>query len=115
MSSQVPEEQRFEQLVEKAEHPDASLPVAPARLKARIYSILVKRQQESGPLRSLTESRATGGKLCVFERAWTITAVGEKMKCLNLCRVCHARLLAEKMEKAPIYWAGCPYVDFHKT
>ena len=115
MNSQRPEEQQFERLAEKAQHPVASPSAAPARLKARIYSALVRRQQESGPLRSLTETKAEGGRLCVFEQAWTITAVGEKMKCLNLCRVCHARLLAEKMEKAPIYWPGCPYSDFHKA
>ena len=115
MNSQVPDEKLFEQLAEKTEHLDVGFPVAPARLKARIYSTLVKRQQESGPLRSLTETRGAGGRLCVFEQAWTISAVGERMERLNLCRVCHARLLAEKMEKAPIYWSGCPYVDFHKT
>jgi len=114
MNSQVPEEPLFERLAENTEIGEANRPAAPARLKARIYSTLVKRQQESGPLRSLTETKAAGGRLCVFERAWTITAVGEKMKRLNLCRVCHARLLAEKMEKAPIFWSGCPYVHFHK-
>ena len=115
MNSQVPDEKLFEQLAEKTEHLDVGFPVAPARLKARIYSTLVKRQQESGPLLSLTETRAAGGGLCLFEQAWTISAVGERMERLNLCRVCHAQLLAEKMEKAPIYWSGCPYVDFHKT
>lgn len=115
MNSQAPEEQLFEQLAKNAGHLEANFSVAPARLKASIYSTLVKRQQESGPLRSLTETKAAGGKLCLFEHAWTIAAVGEKMKRLNLCRACHARLLAEKMEKAPIYWSGCPYVDFHKT
>jgi hypothetical protein len=115
MNSQVPEEQLFERLAASTESGEVNPPPAPARLKARIYSALVRRQQESGPLRSLAETRAAGGRLCVFERAWTITAVGKKMKSLNLCRVCHARLLAEKMQKASIYWSGCPYVDFHKT
>jgi len=115
MNSPVPEEQLFEQLAERVQHPDTGVSVASARLKARIYSALVQRQQQSGPLRSLTETKAEGRRLCVFEHAWTITTVGERMKRLNLCRVCHARLLGERMEKAPIYWPGCPYADFHKT
>lgn len=115
MNSQMPEEQLFTQLAEKVEHLDEGLSTAPARLKARIYSKLVKRQQESGPLASLTETKAAGGRLCVFEDLLTIVPLGETMKCRNACSVCHARLLAEKMEKAPIYWPGCPYADFHKT
>src|SRR5258708_30032985 len=115
MNSRMPEELLFEQLAQKAESPDTRPSGAPARLKARIYSSLIKRQQESGPLVSLTETKAAGGRLCVFEDLWTIAPVGEKMKGRNLCSVCHARLLAERMEKAPIYWPGCPYADFHKT
>jgi hypothetical protein len=26
--------------------------------------------------------------------------------------VCHARVLAERLEHAPIYWPHCPYVRF---
>jgi hypothetical protein len=115
MNSRMPDEQQFEQLAQKADYPEAASSVAPARLKARIYSKLLKRQQESGPLASLTETKAAGGRLCVFEDLWTIAPVGEKMKCRNLCSVCHARVLAENMEKAPIYWPGCPYSGFQKT
>jgi hypothetical protein len=115
MSSRMSEEQLFLQLAQQAEYPDAGRSVASARLKARIYSSLVKRQQESGPLVSLTETKAAGERLCVFENLWTIAPIGEQMKSRNLCSVCHARLLAERMEKAPIYWSGCPYADFHKT
>ena len=115
MNSRMPEEQLFVQLAQKAEYPDAGPSVAPACLKAKIYSKLVKRQQESGPLVSLTKTKVAGRRLCVFEKLWTILPVGEKIKCRNLCSVCHARLLAEKMEKAPIFWSGCPYVNFHKT
>jgi hypothetical protein len=114
MNRQEADEQQFERLAEMAGNSDPGFSAAPARLKARIYSTLVKRQQESGPLRSLTETKAAGGRLCVFEHAWTITVIGERAKRLNLCRVCHARLLAQRMEKAPIYWSGCPYVDFQK-
>ncbi len=41
--------------------------VAPSRLKAKVYSALMLRQAESGPLMSLTETDACGHKLCVFE------------------------------------------------
>jgi len=44
-----------------------------------------------------------------------VAPVGERAKSLNLCRVCHARVLAEHMENAPIYWNGCPYVEFKKS
>jgi hypothetical protein len=115
MNSRLPEEELFETMAERAGDPEAGPLLAPARLKARIYSALIKRQQESGPLRSLAETKAGGAKLCIFEEAWTLAALGDEMKCLNLCRVCHARLLAEKMYKAPIYWSGCPYADFHKA
>lgn len=115
MSSRLPEEELFETMAEKAGVPEAGPFLAPARLKARIYSALISRQQQSGPLRSLAETRAGGVKLCVFEQAWTLVAIGDEMKRLYPCRVCHARLLAEKMKKAPIYWPGCPYADFHKT
>jgi len=84
--------------------------VAPSRLKAKVYSALMLRQAESGPLMSLTETHACGHKLCVFEELVRIAPVGEAAKSLNICRVCHARVLAEQIENAPIYWPGCPYV-----
>ncbi len=113
MNNEAPETELFERLADSTDRWEIN-PAAPARLKARIYSALVRRQRQSGPLSSLTQTKAEGRNLCVFERAWTLAPVGEGMKRLNLCRVCHARLLAEKMEKAPIYWSGCPYVDFQK-
>jgi hypothetical protein len=33
---------------------------------------------------------------------------------MNPCRICHARILGERLEKAPIFWPGCPYSEFHK-
>ncbi len=114
MNNEARETELFERLADSTDRWEIN-PAAPARLKARIYSTLVRRQQESGPLRSLTETKAEGRNLCVFEQAWTLAPIGKGMKCLNLCRVCHARLLAEKMEKAPIYWSGCPYVDFYRA
>ena len=88
---------------------------APASLKAKVYSALLRRQEESGPLASLTESALCEHALCVFEQVVRISPVGEKAKALNICRVCHARVLAENMNNAPIYWSGCPYVQFKKS
>jgi hypothetical protein len=88
---------------------------APSRLKSRIYSSLVLRQAESGPLRSLTETKAEGRKLCVFEELVQISPVGESVKMRNPCRVCHARLLGEQVEDAPIHWPHCPYVLFQNS
>ena len=88
---------------------------APSRLKAKVYSALVRRQAQSGSLLSLSESTASGRTLCVFEQLVQISPVGEKAKSLNFCRVCHARIMAEHFNNAPIYWSGCPYVAFKKS
>ncbi|MFZ0733230.1 MAG: hypothetical protein WAM79_12955 [Candidatus Sulfotelmatobacter sp.] len=88
---------------------------APSRLKSKIYSALVQRQAETGPLQSLTATKAAGHGLCVFEELVRIAPVGESAKQLNPCRVCHARILAELVEDAPIYWPNCPYVAFKKS
>ena len=87
----------------------------PASLKAKIYSRLLSIQNETGPLASLTATSANGRGLCVFEDAVRILPIGEQVKSLNFCRVCHARLLGEKLSKAPIYWKNCPYADFHRS
>jgi len=87
----------------------------PARLRARLYSALVQQQAQTGPLMSLSETSARGHQLCVFEQLVRIVPVGERAKSLNICRVCHARVLAEHLDKPPIYWAGCPYVEFKKS
>jgi hypothetical protein len=86
---------------------------APARLRSRIYSALVNRLSEAGPLLSLSASEAAGAQLCVFEKALAALP-GEQIGSKNPCRVCHARVLGERLEWAPIYWPGCPYADFHK-
>lgn len=83
-----------------------------SRLKSRIYSTLISRQQQNGPLLSLTATKESGRKLCVFEELVQIAPVGESAECLNLCRVCHARVLAERVENAPVFWPGCPYARF---
>lgn len=85
---------------------------ASSRLKSKIYSALVVRQGQDGPLLSLCAAKESGRGLCVFEELVRIAPVGESVKCLNLCRVCHARVLAERIEHAPVFWPGCPYVHF---
>jgi hypothetical protein len=84
---------------------------ASSLLKSRLYSALVECQAAAGPLRSLSQPCATGG-LCVFEKLVAIAPVGDAMKSRNPCRVCHARVLGENVEHAPIYWPNCPYVRF---
>lgn len=96
--------------------PDEAAPreCAPSRVKARIYSALIREQQETGPLQSLSETQAAGRGLCIFEQLVQIAPVGEKAKSPFFCWTCHARILAENLEKAPIFWGHCPYVAFQK-
>ncbi len=85
---------------------------APSSLKARLYSKLVQRQQESGPLASLDTSVEAGHRLCVFEKLVQIAPIGEQAKSPFFCQVCHARVIAEHFDNPPIYWPNCPYVKF---
>lgn len=101
----------FERLAEATS--DVTQERAPARLKSKIYSAVLARMAESGPLLDLADTRAAGGRLCVFERALTVVPLGSDIRSANPCRVCHARVLGERMEKAPIFWPGCPYSEFH--
>ncbi len=87
---------------------------APSRLKSRLYSALVRAQQETGALQSLTQSEAAGHGLCIFEKLVQIAPIGERAKAPFICWTCHARILAEHMESAPIYWPNCPYAAFQK-
>lgn len=85
---------------------------APTRLKAKIYSALVKRLSDTGPILSLAAIKSAGQGLCVFEYAIAVLPVGGEVKAMNPCRVCHARVLAERVEDAPIFWPNCPYSEF---
>ena len=111
--SNLPDEHFIETLAAEIEL--AHLELAPDHLKARVYSALVHRQAATGLLASLSKSKAQGHELCVFEQLVQIAPIGETMKSLNICRVCHARVLAEHFENPPIYWSGCPYVNFKKS
>jgi hypothetical protein len=88
---------------------------APSSLKARLYSALIRRQQETGPLASLVRSVSAGHDVCVFEKLVQIAPVSDKAKSPFFCEVCHARVLAEHFDHAPIFWAGCPYVKFKES
>ena len=102
----------FEQLAQAAG--EETHDRAPASVKSRIYSTLVSRMAQSGPLLDLGTTKKEGGHLCVFENALTMLPGGTHLQSMNPCRICHARALGEKMERAPIFWPGCPYSEFHK-
>ncbi|MEZ5403729.1 MAG: hypothetical protein R2729_28875 [Bryobacteraceae bacterium] len=93
---------------------DAERPVS-SRLRARILTAMLREQAAEGPLLDLAECKSRGGELCVFEELVTIAPVGKANRERNPCNVCHARVLAERMEPAPIWWPGCPYADFQKS
>lgn len=113
MNSLTPEEEFFDRL--GREDDSESRPVrAPSALKSRLYSALVREQEESGPLLSLPDTKTAPHGLCVFEELVRIAPVGKKAQSFNCCSVCHARVLAENLEDAPIYWGNCPYVQFHR-
>jgi hypothetical protein len=86
---------------------------APAHLKSKVYSALLTSMAQSGPLLDLRDVKNAGGQLCVFEQAVAILPVGPSVRSMNPCRICHARVLGERLEHAPIFWPGCPYSDFH--
>ncbi|MCP5113242.1 MAG: hypothetical protein GY953_20620, partial [bacterium] len=75
MSKYLPDERWFEALAAEQEQ---AMPErrAPARLKARVYSSLIRHQQASGQLESLPETKTAGQGLCVFEELVRITPVG---------------------------------------
>jgi hypothetical protein len=105
----------LEQLAGAADFNTAAAARAPARLKAKIYSALVNQLSETGPLLSLAATKAAGSGLCVFETAIASLPVGERIGAMNPCRVCHARVLAERVDHAPIFWPHCPYSGFHRS
>jgi hypothetical protein len=92
---------------------DLAEEAAPASLKSKVYSSIVTRMTRPGPLLDLRETKKAGGHLCVFEHAVALLPVGTDIRSMNPCRICHARVLGERMEHAPIFWPGCPYSEFH--
>ncbi len=101
----------MDDLIRKAEESmDAPLRSS-SRLKSRILSRLIRLEQEEGPLRVLSESRDAGAELCVFEHAVALLP-SQELQSKNPCAVCHARILGEHVERAPIFWPGCSYSRF---
>lgn len=101
-------------LVRKAQLAEVSDPAqrtASSRLKSRILSALLSLEQAEGPLRILSETRDSGESLCVFEHAVALLP-SDDLQSRNPCAVCHARVLGERVENAPIFWPGCPYSRF---
>ncbi len=113
MARNFPDDELMERIAETTEAEERR--TAPSCLKAKIYSALMLHQAERGPLMSLTEVKAGGSTLCVFEEVVRVASAGASIESLNICRVCHARVLAEHFEHPPIYWQGCPYVQLKKT
>ncbi len=101
----------FERL---AQLPEGENDRAPSRLKARLLTTLLRKQEASGPLRTLAQTRAHGHELCVFEDLWERAVSSGTAQSFNCCRLCHARVLAERVEHAPLYWPNCPYAAFAK-
>lgn len=102
----------MDDLIREAMESGADAPSrASSRLKSRILSKLVELEQAEGPLRILSESRDAGEELCVFEHAVALLP-SEDLQARNPCAVCHARVLGEHVENAPIFWPGCPYSRF---
>ncbi len=109
MSDQPASDRWLEDLAKRVE---PARMAGPSRLKARLYSQLVQEQAQSPGLASLSVCSEHGFGLCVFEKLVQIAPLGERVEKLNPCRICHARVLAERLENAPIYWPHCPYVKF---
>ena len=86
---------------------------APAHLKSKVYSSLVTSMAQSGPLLDLKDVKDGGGHLCVFEQAIAMLPIEAGVRSTNPCRICHARVLGERLEHPPIFWPGCPYSEFH--
>jgi hypothetical protein len=101
----------FERLGDASTDPPAER--SPATLKSKVYSALIQRMAETGALQDLRLTKASGGALCVFEQAVAALPVGTDIRAMNPCRICHARVLGERLAHAPIFWAGCPYSEFH--
>jgi hypothetical protein len=105
---------RIEEVLSQAAEAPAEASRASAQLKSRIYSALMLSEANQGPLRSLSETKAEGRGLCIFEQIVEIAPFGSPAKQYNYCRICHGRFLGERFEDPPLYWSGCPYAEFKK-
>jgi hypothetical protein len=104
----------FEELARDSEFDSHGIERAPAYLTSRVYSAVVARLSATGPLRGLADTKAEGWGLCVFEEMLNALPRQAGVGSMNPCRVCHARLLGEHVEHAPLFWPHCPYSEFHR-
>ena len=74
---------------------------APAHLKSKVYSSMVTNMAQSGPLLDLRDVKDGGGHLCVFEHALAMLPVEAGVGSMNPCRICHARVLGERLGMRP--------------
>ena len=81
---------------------------APAHLKSKVYSSIVTNLAQSGPLLDLRDVKDAGGHLCVFEHALAMLPVGAGVGSTNPCRICHARVLGERLRACADLLAGLP-------
>ena len=100
----------FEQFAEAI--PLEETVLAPSCLKSRVYSALILAAETAGPLLSLTDTKEAGRGLCVFEHLVQILPSPDAVQSFQYCKVCHARVLGEHVENAPIFWPCCPYSNF---
>ena len=107
-------ERFFEKLAAETDARESCADRAPARLKSQIYSALLTHLAATGPLLRLSATRDGGRPLCIFEAVLSAVPVGQRIDSMNPCRVCHARILAEHLDSAPIFWPHCPYAQFHR-
>jgi len=115
MAEPKSKDQDFEKLAASVRLTRPGATHAPARLKARVYSALMLAAAAEGELRDMAKTKEAGRELCAFEELVRLAPVNRKLKSANICRVCHARVLAEMLENPPIYWPHCPYAEFKKS
>ena len=101
----------MDELIRKAEDSLEAPEKTSSRLKSTIFSKLILLEQAEGPLRILSETRDAGEQLCVFEH-FVAQLPSDHLQSRNPCSVCHARVLGEQVENAPIFWPGCAYSRF---
>lgn len=90
---------------------DSELPGASSRQKSKLYSRMIATQELTGPLVQLGATQEQGRGLCVFEQIMAL-APGTALQEYQYCKICHARVLGESVENAPIFWPNCPYAEF---
>lgn len=83
---------------------------APASLRSRIYSAVIREAEKSAPLRPVSESEEAGYAICAWERMTRHLPGGETR---NHCKICHARVVAETFDSVSMPWQGCPYHKLH--